>query len=381
LPRRILYVQYTNPTGYPPLEHSSLILAETGWQVLFLGTGSYGADTLQFPPHANIQEERMPFCLPGWRQKLHYLRFCWWALWRIVRWRPEIVYASDPFATPVAWMAARLPGVRVIYHEHDSPRESVLWGALRVLRRSLFRSAFCIWPNGRRPEICAPECKHRAIVWNCPARREAGPSRDPATPGKLEVFFHGSIGPARLPSTLIAALALLPENVRLTVAGYLPVGSRGHMDALRADAQRLGVEHRFTYLGEIPLRSDLLAHCRRADVGLAFMPIEDRGDINESNMTGASNKPFDYLANGLALLVADRPDWRGMFADAGFGRVCDPRDPVSIAAALRWFLDHPNEMRAMGERGRRRIMDDWNYEAQFRPVQKWIESRSRPEAA
>jgi glycosyltransferase involved in cell wall biosynthesis len=147
------------------------------------------------------------------------------------------------------------------------------------------------------------------------------------------------------------------------------------------------VENRFTYIGEIPLRADLLAHCRKADVGLAFMPIEDRGDINESNMTGASNKPFDYLANGLALLVSDRPDWRGLFAagstapgrdvaGTGFGMVCNPQDPASIAAALRWFLEHPVEMRAMGERGRRRIADDWNYEAQFRPVHDWIEGRS-----
>ena len=133
-------------------------------------------------------------------------------------------------------------------------------------------------------------------------------------------------------------------------------------------------------LGEVPLRADLLAHCRRADVGLAFMPKQDRGDINESNMTGASNKPFDYLANGLALLVSERPDWRTMFADSGLGLACNQDDPASIAAALRWFLEHPVEMRAMGERGRRRIADDWNYEAQFRPVQEWIEGQTESRA-
>jgi glycosyltransferase involved in cell wall biosynthesis len=330
---------------------------------------------LRLPSHKNIREKRMEFCLPGWRQKLHYLRFCLWSLGTILWWRPQCVYASEPFATPVAWLAAMLPGVRVIYHEHDSPRESGLWSAIRFFRRSLFRHAFCVWPNARRPEICAPECRHRAIVWNCPARSEAGPPRDPAVPGTLEVFFHGSIGAARLPATLIPALALLPDGVRLTVAGYETVGSRGYMESLRAEARRLGVDHRFTYLGEVPLRRDLLAHCRSADVGLAFMPIQDHGDINESNMTGASNKPFDYLANGLALLVSDRPDWREMFVDSGLGRFCHQEDPENLAAALRWFLEHPVEMRAMGELGRRRIADDWNYEAQFRPVQDWIEGR------
>lgn len=53
--KRILYIQYTNPAGYPPLEHSSRILADAGWQVLFLGTGALGAAALRFPPHSNVR--------------------------------------------------------------------------------------------------------------------------------------------------------------------------------------------------------------------------------------------------------------------------------------------------------------------------------------
>ena len=51
-PKRMVYVQYTNPAGYPPLEHSSQILAGAGWKVLFLGTGAAGgADGLRFSAH------------------------------------------------------------------------------------------------------------------------------------------------------------------------------------------------------------------------------------------------------------------------------------------------------------------------------------------
>ena len=185
LPRRILYVQYTNPGGYPPLEHSSRILADAGWEVLFLGTGAHGAaGALRLSDHPGIRFERMNFQNPGWRQKLHYLRFCLWVLWTVVRWRPQLVYASESFAAPAAWMAGRFPGVRVIYHEHDSPNEAGLWSAIRFFRRRLFRGAFCIWPNLHRAEICAPECQLRAIVWNCPARSEALPPRDAPVPGE-----------------------------------------------------------------------------------------------------------------------------------------------------------------------------------------------------
>src|ERR1041385_5473127 len=94
---RILYLQYTNPAGYPPLQHSSRILADAGWSVLFLGTGAApplqhssriladagwsvlflgtgaaGSGSLEFPAHQNIEIRRMPFCMAGWRQKLHF---------------------------------------------------------------------------------------------------------------------------------------------------------------------------------------------------------------------------------------------------------------------------------------------------------------------
>ena len=91
-------------------------------------------------------------------------------------------------------------------------------------------------------------------------------------------------------------------------------------------------------------------------------------DDNEQAMTGASNKPFDYLASGLALLVSDLPDWRTMFVDNGYALAVDPTDPASIATAVSWLLEHPDELRAMGERGRQRILCEWNYEKQFAPV-------------
>lgn len=189
----------------------------------------------------------------------------------------------------------------------------------------------------------------------------------PKTPDeKFVVFYHGSIVPARLPVTVVAVLAHLPNNVILRIAGYETVGNRGYVTALRAEARQRGVESRLEYLGALS-RQDLLVHCREADIGLSFMPMMC-DDLNLTAMVGASNKPFDYLACGLALLVSDLPEWKKMFVEPGYGLACDPADPESIAKALRWFVEYPEETRQMGGRGRERILREWNYETQFKPV-------------
>jgi glycosyltransferase involved in cell wall biosynthesis len=167
---------------------------------------------------------------------------------------------------------------------------------------------------------------------------------------------------------------MLPSEVKLRVAGYETIGHLGYVEQLHRLARELGIENRVEFIGAVPLRTELLDWCRRCQVGLALMPI-DSDDSNMRWMVGASNKPFDYLACGNALLVSDLPDWRETYVNPGYGLACDPSSPESIAQKVGWYLEHPEETRRMGEAGRRRVLERWNYEQQFRPVadllQRW----------
>jgi glycosyltransferase involved in cell wall biosynthesis len=381
--RKILFVQYTNPAAYPPLEHSSRILANSGWKVLFLGTGSLGADSLCFPPHEHIEVRQLPFCQAGWRQKLHYIRFMLWVFLWTLRWRPDWVYASDLLSCPAAWLLNLLPSVRVIYHEHDSPSASYDRFFQRLCLKARQRLAkgaeMCILPNQPRVESFIANVGKTSsdgsrpvnVVWNCPSIEEISSPRPACDEGDLWVLYHGSIVPSRLPLSVLKALSLLPENVKLRVIGYETVGHRGYLQELQETSKRLGIIHRIELIGTVAERKTLLEWCRKCDIGLSFMPKQSN-DINLNAMVGASNKPFDYLSCGLALLVSDLPDWRQMYVDSGYGLACDPDDPESLAAALRWFLDHLNMMREMGERGRQKILAEWNYETQFDVVYRKV---------
>ncbi len=372
--RRILYVQFANPAAYPPLEHSARLLADAGWEVVFLGTGALGgADCLEFQPHPHIRVKRQAFVPGGWRQKVFYARFFLWVLGWVLVWRPRWVYASDHLACPVALAVSCLSRSRVIYHEHDYPASrgarrfhDLTLAARRILAR---RAVVCVLPNQRRAETFAHQVGAGTpplCVWNCPTRAEVSRARPHCTRSDLWLLYHGSIVPDRLPASVVVALTLVPEHVKIRIVGYETLGHLGYVGQLRALDAKHGLDRRVHFVGALS-RHEMMVSSRQCHVGLAFLPKGNQ-DLSDETMVGASNKPFDYMASGLALLVSDLPCWRATFVDNGYGLACDSDDPRSIAAALRWFDQHREDMARMGDRGQHRVLDDWNYEAQFAPL-------------
>ena len=381
--RKIAYVQFTNPQAYPPLEHSSRILAEAGWQVLFLGTLSLTANEIQFPPHPKIRLKLLPFVKSSWLQKIAYLLYLSWAIGWILVWKPQWIYASDHFSCPLALILSFIPRLKVLYHEHDTPDHQSPNGFMKIVlgtRRLLIQRAdFCVFPNQKRIEMIKKEMKsndHFHCVWNCPSKDEVAEPKPPFRKGdSLRIFYHGSIVRSRLPISVIHSLAMLPATVSLVIVGYETVGDQGYVGQLKKEASRLGVGNRVEIKGVIPTRKELFHYCHGCDIGLALMPSRSE-DYNLQAMAGASNKPFEYLACGLPLLVSQLPDWQEMFVRPGYALACNPEDPQSIAHAINWYLEHLDEMCAMGERGRQRIISEWNYENKFAPILERLHDNS-----
>ena len=377
--RRILYIQFTNPGAYPALEHSARLLADRGWEARFIGTGASGSRILDFEEHPRISIRRLRFTEPGLKQKVTYLRFTTLIMWAVLRWKPMVIYVSDPLATPAARLASLMGAKTVVYHEHDAPlgRNASFFGSLvRRARRSVAsKASICIAPNEQRLAILrrdVPHIRRELALMNYPMKTEIGIPRDSLRRG-LRLVYAGSVVPHRLPITVLEAIAKAGRNISLTIAGYETVGHPGYVSRLRQVAKDLGIGDRVRYAGPIPLRKDLLGLIATADVGLALMHrMED--DINLQTMVGASNKPFDYLAAGLAVLVTDDPEWEAMFCEPGYGRSCKPGDPASIAEVLQLFAKHPSDTRKMGEAGRRRLLAEWNYETRIEPLQELLEN-------
>jgi len=295
--------------------------------------------------------------------------------------RPDVVYASDALGAGPGIIAAQLARAALVYHEHDAPLNRSYASVLfRMRKMAAQRANFVVVPNAERGRILCEQTGQQSsklrIVSNTPRRAEVVPP-SAHTSDKLIAYFHGSITPDRLPMTVIEAIRRFDGRVRLRIAGFEVPSAPDYLTQLLALGRSSRGSPIVEYLGQIP-RHELLDAASKADVGLAFMPKHCE-DFNMRSMVGASNKPFDYMAAGIPLLVSDLPDWVMTYCAQGFGRCCDPSSAQSVAEALTWFLEHPSERRLMGAMGRQKIQQEWNYDTAFAPIAEELSAAvSRP---
>lgn len=373
--RRVLFLQATEAGGYPPIINAASVMAAAGWQVLILNAPIRGHD-ITFPRDCRIAIRHIPARPSHVMRKRDYARYLLATARLATLFRPSIIYASDPLGAVPGLLASRISGGRLVYHEHDSPNPGALNSKLMRFRvRAASAARAVVFPNAARAKIAQEELGFRdeqlRIVWNVPRRCEL-PFLPSGREGKFILYYHGSITPERLPFAVVDALAETGAGVKLWIMGYEAPGAGGYLARLLEHGRRHGADM-VEYFGQVPTREFLFERAAQACVGLALMPPRS-SDVNMQYMTGASNKAFDYMASGLALLVSDLQDWNDEFVRPGYARACDPRDSGSIAAQIKWFAGSPAECRNMGARGRARIESDWNYETLFRPVLESMES-------
>jgi glycosyltransferase involved in cell wall biosynthesis len=311
----------------------------------------------------------------------------WLASWRwsILGWASaaavkaplaDVYHGHDLMGLAAARRAARRNRGRVVYDSHEIYVESgraamqppwvkrlVRWSERRWSRDV----AALVSVNEAYAAVLTRRLRPRAtvVVHNCPPRweppaqprdrlREAAgiPEDSPV------VLFHGAFSAHRGLGEL--ALAMLEPGLETAHTVYLGYGSqRGTVEALVVDPRFGGRLH----LLEAVTPDVLLEWITTADV--AAIPYQ-RSTLNHYLCT--PNKLFESLAAGVPVVVSDFPSMGGIAMNdpsGPLGAVCDPDDPVSIAAGIRSVLDREPAARATL---RRRCLtaahERWNWETE-----------------
>ncbi len=286
----------------------------------------------------------------------------------------DVYHGHDLTGLPAAVGAQRLHGGLVVYDSHEIFLESgTNAGRPRWIKR-FFARLERRWAAGAAGVVTvndalAGELRTRlgvsdvTVVHNCPPRwtppLDLADHLRPAAgipAGAPLALYHGGFSAHRGLEEL--AEAILVPGMEHVHAAYLGYGS------MRADLGRMAAEARFggrLHVVEAVPPDELVAWVAGADVDVMAL---QRSTLNHYLST--PNKLFESLAAGVPVVASDFPDLHRVVLDnpeGPLGEVCDPADPVSIAAAIRRVLDAPEDERL---RLRARCLaaahDRWNWE-------------------
>lgn len=171
-------------------------------------------------------------------------------------------------------------------------------------------------------------------------------------PGDPVLMYLGNLDPGRGVDTLIAAM---PAVLGMAPQARLVIIGAGRLsDALQSQAVHLQVQERVTFLGRIPYA---VAQSYLLCADICLVPH----DSTDSNDTTISNKLFDYMAAGKALVVSDSPPSARIVRSVGCGLEFPSRDSRVLADRIGQLLDRADRDR-MGQKGRDAVKAEYNWE-------------------
>ncbi|MEP6473936.1 MAG: glycosyltransferase [Gemmatimonadota bacterium] len=276
----------------------------------------------------------------------------------------DLYHLHDPELLPLGFLLA-LTGHRVVFDAHEDLAAQImsklylppllrplLATGARVLQRVAGRLSSRI--VAATPAIAAgyPADK-TCLVQNFPLPDELSPvAGPPYLERPARIAYVGGLTAVRGVVEMVRAIGLIGEvpGCALTMAGRFEPG-------LEERCRELAGWKRVNAVGW-QSRPEVAALLGQSRLGLVLYHPEP------NHIEAQPNKLFEYMAAGIPVLASDFPLWRDLLTRYQCGLVVDPLDPIAIAGAIQWLLDHPDQARQMGENGRRAVLERFNWEAE-----------------
>jgi glycosyltransferase involved in cell wall biosynthesis len=185
------------------------------------------------------------------------------------------------------------------------------------------------------------------------ARSPLSRSRIPA--GEPCFVYLGALGRERRVDFLLRVLVEVRREVptaRLYLVGK--ADSPEEQEFLLQEARRLDLSTAVAFTGQLP-RQEALLYVQDADVCVS--PLYPTPVLNAASPT----KLVEYMAMGKAVVANTHPDQQLLIEASGCG-YCVQYQETEFAKAIVTLLRSPDDARAMGERGRKYVIEHRSYE-------------------
>jgi len=352
--------------------HCSALLRALGGRVVFMQSVplvKYGFRPLLVAPHGREGEMSRVRLIPTPPRSNRALRILSapFLLSRVLRQEADLYQIHDPELLPVGLLLKLVFRKKVVYDScEDYPLMILTRTWIPQCLRMLLRRWVCVL------EQLATRCLDGVVTADSATLRrlaKTGQSKklvfynfpnlecfpEPARgPKPFDVVYRGGLSERAGTEVLLGALRLLADQgrtVRLLLIGYF---DNPRAEALlRHRIQNLGLESTIELRGWVE-HQEMAKILQLAQIGVCpLRPIP-------KFLHNIPVKVWEYWACGLPVVASDLPPIRPFFSQGKCGFRVKPDDPVALAAAIRWLLEHPAEAAQMGAAGRRIVTERLN---------------------
>lgn len=328
-------------------------LAENGYEVYYVVSSNENKKI------DNVNIVRLPYM----KNRLCRIFFkIWVALFKALKVNAKVYHFHDPEFIFMG-LILKLFGKKVIYDVHEDVPAQILnkeWVGGKMWRRIVS----CIFNFIEKtsvksfdgvvaatPEIGKKFPKHKTtVIRNLPITKFINKANKIETEKEVPiVIYAGGITRIRGIKELVEAMGILDGKAQLKLLGSW------ESDKYKQECENLyGWKYTKSY-GCVKI-DEVYKNMKSSDIGVVnFLP-------QENHIKALPNKPFEYMACNLPIVMSDFDYWKSMFSECAV--FVNPSNPQNIAEKLNYLIDNVEERNKMGLRGKELIEKEYSWEAE-----------------
>jgi glycosyltransferase involved in cell wall biosynthesis len=278
----------------------------------------------------------------------------------------DVYHFHDPELISIG-LLLKLRGKKVIYDVHEDYSKQILskkWIGNEYFRKivaflfNIFEQIGVMFFNKvitATPDISRKFPKYKTVVLrNFPTLKLIGEIKPvDYHKNKPIIIYAGGLSRVRGIKEIIQSMEYIGEKADLWLLG------RWENNKFNRECENMEGWGYCKYLGFIPLE-EVFKYMKIADIGICLLyPVKNY-------IKSLPIKSFEYMACSLPVIMSNFTYWQEIFEECAL--FANPYDPKDIAEKILYLLDKPDEVKKLGERGRKLIEEKYSWEEESKKL-------------
>lgn len=282
------------------------------------------------------------------------------ALYYALKQKAEVYHFHDPELIPIGLILKLLRNT-VIYDVHENVPQQILnkdWLGHVWARKVAAFGAAVSEKIGKiffdvivvaRPDLAEHfNCDKTRVIINAADLKTIDGARDiHVEKQKPAIVYAGLLRRIRGIRELIQAMEIVGDEAELWLLGIW------YPESFQRECENLAGWKHVKFLGYKNIE-DVYGYMKKGDIGIVtYLPVPN-------HLTTLPNKPFEYMACRLPIIMSNFEYWRNIFKD--YALFVDPEDPKQIAESISYLLRDRELMMRLGSAGRELVESKYCWE-------------------